>query len=59
MCSSDGLTPRAAEMVGALLGDLRAAVARMHGVDPDECVIGPVDIGVPAPARGRRDDLGG
>lgn len=45
MCRSDGLTPKAAEMVGALLGDLRSALAQQYGCIPDEIRIGPVDIG--------------
>lgn len=46
MCTGgERLTVDARRLVGELLGDLAEAVAAMHGCDPADVVIGPVDLG--------------
>lgn len=46
MCrGADGLTPRARELVGYMLGQLTARLADEYGCDPAEITVGPVDIG--------------
>lgn len=46
MCrGAEGLTPRVAELVADLLGQMAARLAEEYGCDPSEIRVGPVDIG--------------
>lgn len=53
MCTAgDSLTPEVRHLVGRLLGEMAATIAAQHGCQPDEVLVGPVDLDPPTPDHG-------